>query len=105
MQAHPSRDNRGKRSDDQVDRPGPGNNDPKREEAGHSRQRAAQHLAISLLRCQPQSAAMRPPNPQKGLYPCGKISLADFLPSIGPKAYVVFAIVSRDKASTWIGCL
>jgi len=48
---------------------------------------------------------MRPPNLQKTSYSCGKISLADFLPSIGPKAYVVFAIVSRDKDSTLIGCL
>jgi hypothetical protein len=53
MQAHPSRDNRSEHSDNQVNEPDSRNNNPERKTAGYPRQRAAQHLAISLSRCQP----------------------------------------------------
>jgi hypothetical protein len=43
----------GERSDNQVNEPDSRNNNPERKTAGHPRKRAAQHLAISLLRCQP----------------------------------------------------
>jgi hypothetical protein len=52
-QAHPACNDRGEGSDNQVNGPGSGNGDPKRKKAGYPRKRAAHHLAISLLRCQP----------------------------------------------------
>jgi len=99
MQAHPSRDDGGERSDNQVNEPDSRNNNPERKTAGHPRKRAAQHLAMILVTLPAVIGG------HEATDSCGKTSLADFPPSIGPKAYVVFAIVSRDKDSTRIGRL